>query len=281
MGDFIVNKNNVISFICGAVIFSSVTAFAQETLRVESNKYPIFVNGENQNVDGYNINDYTYLKLSDFKKLLPVDISFDEKNERININTSSGNTTELKKRTDDGIEIHYIDGKGYINSFDLQYKFNCLVVGSSFEKKLKIYGEKLLPAWDLGIMKPLIETDSFLDDNNEWYFDVDYYEKTLKTLLNQPRENLEPSYTKDNVNIYVDNGIEYVLPSDISKVYFGEQYRFNYQTGNIFSVLDLGNSGDYSQGKAIISSIPSKALNGHLCIEYEFFKSKILPLIRK
>lgn len=62
-------KSNIISFIIGAVIFGSVSAFAVQ-YTISDNPYPIQLNGQNVNIEGYNINDNTYFKLRDISNII-------------------------------------------------------------------------------------------------------------------------------------------------------------------------------------------------------------------
>lgn len=53
--------------ITGLIIAVSFTTYAAVQLKVIPNPYPVFINNSKANVQGYNINGSTYLKLSDLK----------------------------------------------------------------------------------------------------------------------------------------------------------------------------------------------------------------------
>ena len=53
-----------LGFVCGALLFGTVGAFAVSYV-ADTNPYPVQLNGENVNIEGYQINDYTYFKLRD------------------------------------------------------------------------------------------------------------------------------------------------------------------------------------------------------------------------
>lgn len=57
-------KNFILGFISGGIICATVTGFAVE-YAITPNPYPVTVNGTEQQIEGYNINDNTYFKLRD------------------------------------------------------------------------------------------------------------------------------------------------------------------------------------------------------------------------
>ena len=59
-----IDKNNIICFVSGALLFGTVGAFASYYTATE-NTFPVQLNGENVSIDGYNIDGSTYFKLRD------------------------------------------------------------------------------------------------------------------------------------------------------------------------------------------------------------------------
>lgn len=58
-------KNKFIAgFVCGAVVFGMIGAFAAQYSATD-NPFPVKLNGQDINIEGYNINDETYFKLRD------------------------------------------------------------------------------------------------------------------------------------------------------------------------------------------------------------------------
>lgn len=57
-------KNFITGFISGAVAFTMVGAFAANMITTP-NTYPVQLDGKNVNIEGYNVDDYTYFKLRD------------------------------------------------------------------------------------------------------------------------------------------------------------------------------------------------------------------------
>ena len=57
-------KQNIISFLCGALMFGSAGVFAGQYVATD-NPFPMQLNGQAVSIEGYNINDETYFKLRD------------------------------------------------------------------------------------------------------------------------------------------------------------------------------------------------------------------------
>lgn len=62
-------KNFITGFISGAVAFTMVGAFAANMV-TEPNTYPVQLDGKNVNIEGYNVDDYTYFKLRDISDVI-------------------------------------------------------------------------------------------------------------------------------------------------------------------------------------------------------------------
>lgn len=78
-------KQFILGFLTGVILCGAATVFAME-FAIEPNIYPIQVNGQNVNIEGYNINDYSYFKLLDVAAAVSnFDVDF------------AGNTIQLSK----------------------------------------------------------------------------------------------------------------------------------------------------------------------------------------
>ena len=86
------NKQTVISFILGAILFSSISVFAATQLNVVPNPFPIVVNNKTSNIEAYNIEGRTYLQLRDTAEVLNVELEF--KDNTIYINNSEINNIQ-------------------------------------------------------------------------------------------------------------------------------------------------------------------------------------------
>ena len=106
-----IDKNNIICFVSGALLFGTVGAFASYYTATE-NTFPVQLNGENVSIDGYNIDGSTYFKLRDIANVIGgFDVDF------------SNNTIQLSK---DGYEYtksnySYID-KDYNFSLEIPHE---------------------------------------------------------------------------------------------------------------------------------------------------------------
>lgn len=90
-------KRFIVGFICGALLFGITGVFAGQYIAIE-NTYPVQVNGNNVDLEGYQINDYTYFKLRDIGNKVGFNVDF--QNDTILINTQQkgiGNTTTVNE----------------------------------------------------------------------------------------------------------------------------------------------------------------------------------------
>lgn len=80
-------KKFVLGIIVGALLFGSAV-FAADTLNIIKNPFPILINSKPTEVDGYNINGHTYLKVADLKKA-NLEVLFNETEKQIEISTTA------------------------------------------------------------------------------------------------------------------------------------------------------------------------------------------------
>jgi mannitol-specific phosphotransferase system IIBC component len=135
-------KQFVIGFILGALLFGTSITLAAEALNVVANPFPVLINSIETQVEGYNIDGFTFLKLADFKKA-GLTVKFNETNKQIEITsadsstaapsvqqnnisggtTMSETTTEKITQTPDGItQIDTWDGQQYIGFIYIRNK---------------------------------------------------------------------------------------------------------------------------------------------------------------
>jgi len=103
-------KKFVSGLIAGVIVTVAVTAFAADTLKVVPNPFPVLIDGVKTEVEGYNINGSTYLKLRDFEK---VGLGVDFVDKQIIITTKQNAVEEPKKEGDAVSEIINTKYKGY------------------------------------------------------------------------------------------------------------------------------------------------------------------------
>jgi hypothetical protein len=107
-------KSFIAGLLIGGIIISGLTIFANETLKVISNPYPIYVDGQRKDISAYNINDSTYLGLTDTATVLNTSVKYDKNTKSINVDT---NQTEL----DEGITNDKIDELNIYQKNEKQY----------------------------------------------------------------------------------------------------------------------------------------------------------------
>lgn len=83
-------KKYIAGLISGILIafMLTLTAYAAMELIVKPNEYPIIINGQNSDIEGYNINGFTYLKVADVAAALGGTSIFNEVKKQIEINSN-------------------------------------------------------------------------------------------------------------------------------------------------------------------------------------------------
>ena len=77
-------KKIIIGFIVGALMFGIIPVMAEGELSVTPNPFPVVIDGVVAEVEGYNINGYTFLKLADIGKT-GLTVKFNETDGQIEI----------------------------------------------------------------------------------------------------------------------------------------------------------------------------------------------------
>ena len=84
-------KHMLIGFVLGTALCIGLPVFA-EALNIVLNPFPVLINGVETEVEGYNINGSTFLKLVDFKKA-GLTVKFNETDRQIEITTAAESST--------------------------------------------------------------------------------------------------------------------------------------------------------------------------------------------
>lgn len=194
-------KQFVLGVVCGAVIFGTIAAIATEYI-VNPNPYPVKVNGNDVDIEGYNINDNTYFKLRDIGDNVGFGVDFQDDTVMINVAGSMPTPTpepvinpepipwdqvppaatkpnpklgmkdswieEGDEFTSDGILIQVIDGEKYVSRLSIE----------------KIYDfKKNGYAFSFGVLyKNKKEVINNIPDNTS-YIEYRYYETVLRPYL--------------------------------------------------------------------------------------------------
>lgn len=128
-------KKYFAGLITGIIIAISFTTYATVQLKVIPNPYPVFINNTKANVQGYNINGSTYLKLADLKatglnvKFADSKITIASATSKTDPDSNSNNAlknTVYSYKTDrkvDNFPIYQKNGIDYIDFSDISNYF--------------------------------------------------------------------------------------------------------------------------------------------------------------
>jgi hypothetical protein len=86
-------KYVVVGLVIGVMLALSIGVFA-EGFTVLLNPFPIFINGQETEVEAYNINGFTFLKLADVGKCFGATTKFNETDQRIEVSNSSSEASK-------------------------------------------------------------------------------------------------------------------------------------------------------------------------------------------
>jgi len=221
-------KQFIIGVLIGAMLFSSIGVCADEVLNVIANPYPVFVNGQEIQVEAYNINGFTFLKLADVGKVLNSTVSFNETEKRIEITENKKERTDddylvesssVEKTTKDGLDGIIYNDIFYASLFDLEEKYQ-MNKGTGYEigfdgKNYIVTNVKTNKSVSLYYMDhaSIIRTK----EDRLWYLN---YEMLKGILTEIPPKLLERSlmerHLEDNLNYLTFGDTEkYVTPADI------------------------------------------------------------------
>ena len=221
-------KQFIIGLLIGAMLFSPIGVCAEEVLNVIANPYPVFVNGQEIQVEAYNINGFTFLKLADVGKVLNSTVSFNETEKRIEITENKKERTDddylvesssVEKTTKDGLDGIIYNDIFYASLFDLEEKYQ-VNKGIGYEigfdgKNYIVTNGKTNKSVSLHYMDhaSIIRTK----EDRLWYLN---YEMLKGILTEIPPKLLERSlmerHLEDNLNYLTFGDTEkYVTPADI------------------------------------------------------------------
>ena len=113
-------KKNILFLILGLLIATTTIATASN-LDLLSNPFPILIDDVITDIDGYNIDGSTYLKLSDFRKV-GLTIKFNETDEHIEITTMEG-MIKMEEVNINDFKIYIIDDIEHIACKDINDKW--------------------------------------------------------------------------------------------------------------------------------------------------------------
>lgn len=184
-------KQFILGFLSGAVIFGAVTAFALEVI---PNPFPIKLDGKSVNIEGYNIDGKSYFQLRDIGNAVGFTVDWDAENNTVVMETEAfasaaptpsatpiPNVTydeQGRPETIDGLDIHYIDGVGYVMMGYIEQKFKAIGYGDY------TFGTDILIDRNRDDGVPVIENVPHHPEYTT-FIPVDYYESTLRPFIEQ------------------------------------------------------------------------------------------------
>lgn len=185
-------KSITLGILIGTITTLSITALAEYI--VVPNSFPVKVNGQTVQVEGYNINDSTYFKLRDVAAAVGgFEVGFEDNAIVVNTPnkptpeptvepTVSADITIIKGEdgndyTSDGLQIHYVDDIAYVMKGSIQRQIESIgIAGYSFSTSDLVKSESDGYKSVLSNI-PLCPTNSQL-------IPVDFYISTILPLIN-------------------------------------------------------------------------------------------------
>ena len=100
-----------------------INVFADNQLDITRSNFPIFIDDQKTDVDAYNINGSTYMKISDFNEKTSLEILFNEEENTINIYNSTN------------IQIKEFNGRKYVDMSFLRSRYNTYASGLPYDTR--------------------------------------------------------------------------------------------------------------------------------------------------
>jgi len=155
-------KKFIIGFIVGALMFGIIPVMAQEGLTVVPNPFPVVIDGVVTEVEGYNINGYTFLKLADFGKA-GLTVKFNETDKQIEISSTEKAIITPEPIPDKGDDVVSDVEKFEENGYQAIRKD-----GVVYYLKLSIL-DKIYPEYNIGYDNGNVFLVKYNDKNKDGY----------------------------------------------------------------------------------------------------------------
>ena len=206
-------KKFIIGFIVGALMFSIIPVMAEGELSVVPNPFPVLIDGEVAEVEGYNINGYTFLKLADFGKA-GLTVKFNETDKQIEISSTKKAVitpepipdkgddvvSDVEKFEENGYQAIRKDGVVYYTLHSIMDSVGGLYQkGYSFHydpdtKKCSLTYNYDYPAMSIDRAITIIEDVPYIVFEDRTYTPRNYYLNAIlpETEKTRPKPELEP-----------------------------------------------------------------------------------------
>lgn len=180
-------KKFVSGFIIGALLFSFAGVFAALELNVIPNPFPVLIDGVKTEIEGYNINGSTYLKLRDFEK---AGLGIDFVDKQVVITTKKN--VKVGKNMDEVELISAIPGEARVYSINEKeyYEYGDLA-GITYSKYQGFSLNSDYRTEEIFLVMPgnkRVHDIPYITVNNYNYIEKDYYINTILPLIEQEAE---------------------------------------------------------------------------------------------
>ncbi len=113
-----------------------INVFADNQLDITRSNFPIFIDDQKTDIDAYNINGSTYMKISDFNEKTSLEILFNEEENTINIYNPTN------------IQIREFNGKKYVDMSHYSFKYSTYGTELPYDSQKIPYAYEVRPASD-------------------------------------------------------------------------------------------------------------------------------------
>lgn len=208
-------KKFISGLIIGIMITISIGAFAEGGLGdlvIKHNPFPIIVNGTQEDVEAYNIDGFTFLKIADIARALDnaVDVKFDEVKREINISTikmlgAPEVIEDLIPKEEEEVEDAIARPHDEFMEIKAEEYMKDGIRTIMYEGKE--YSHPTSIGYHMGVTKGYNKASIVGDDNEKWHI--------IKDQTSQESERLDDiPYIKANGGYYIDLDYYYevILP---------------------------------------------------------------------
>jgi hypothetical protein len=182
-------KHYLIGFLAGTLLFSLSPVFAEGELNVIENLFPVYINGKMERVEGYNINGYTYLKLSDLSKA-GLEVRFNEVKKRIEIESAVNVLNKIEK---DGYELVVSNGVEYVSIDDIVKKYEDKYRFDKIDDRFAAYRNSLaLVNNETNLRIIEIPNKNTLTVNDKTYIEYNYFIRRVQGQMEKEPRMVRP-----------------------------------------------------------------------------------------
>jgi predicted RNA binding protein with dsRBD fold (UPF0201 family) len=187
-------KYIVIGIIFSITISFIVPTFANTNLQITKNPFPIYINNALTEIEAYNINNYTYIKLADILRLFGFNVFFNKTNNQIEISSISEIPSDITYNSKKYININNTNIEMYSNDststkFNLKINDNITIIDTKNTSDCLFINNQLFIEQSIinNLNKENYHMNETVNFNNEIFitinkitYDTKYYEFVSK-----------------------------------------------------------------------------------------------------